>query len=281
MKTAQFRSPDLQKKYEDWGYILIRNFLDKSEISQLLGLFHAHYPQVSPTSTLWNSLCDIPHEKSFVLSDAILRIVKPKLDAYFTDYLAPAATFLVKNPLESGNILLHRDFSVQDEENYSYQNIWLPLVDTTPENGQLCVLRRSHHFFNYPLPHNIIWPYREHEGLMMKYCDFIDAKAGDVIVYNDRTLHASYPNKTSGPRPVVHFGLLHPQAELLYHYLDEETGEVTAYEVPFQFFFKNLWGNQDGKYPVFKKFKYEPPQLSRNEIAAWLEANVGAKEVAV
>lgn len=274
MKTPSFINSDVQKEYEDFGYVIIRNVLDQSEINELRYLFDIHYTYAGENNTMWNSLCDIPHDKSNLLSKLILRIVKPKLDEHLTNYVCPAATFLVKNPTPTSTVHLHRDFSVQDEPTFSYQNIWLPVVDTTPENGQLHVLKRSHKFFDYPLPHNAPWPYLVYEEMLLKHCDVVDAKAGDLVIYGDKILHGSSDNLTNKPRPVIHFGLLHPDAKLLYYYLDDATQEVTVYEVPYSFFFENAWGNQDGRFPVFKKFTYNPPVISKDSLEAWLEQEV-------
>lgn len=274
MKTPEFKVADLNNIYREDGYVHLKNVLNKEEINELLALFELHYPTENLHSTLWNSLCDIPHDKSKLLSDQILKVVKPRLDEHITNYVSPAATFLVKNPTDDGLVTLHRDFSVQDEPEFSYQNIWLPLVNTNEENGRLCVLPKGHKLFNYPLPHNTVWPYLEYEQIMLKHCHFVDAKAGDLIVYSDMALHASFPNRTNTARPVVHFGLLHPEAKLYYYYLDNTTNLVTVYEVPYQFFFENAWGNQDHRFPVLKKFKYEPPVFSANQIKAWIESNV-------
>ena len=278
MKAAKFKDPEIQKKYEDYGYAHLKGVLEPSDIEELKYLFDMHYNYQGEDASLWNSLCDIPHDNSAKLSNLILRIVKPKLEKHLKDYVCPAATFLVKNPNPKSTVTLHRDFSVQDEPDFSYQNIWLPVVDTTPENGQLYVLKRSHKFFDYPLPHNTVWPYLEHEDLFGDYCDVIDAKAGDLIVYGDKVLHGSSDNLTDKPRPVVHFGLLHPEAKLYYHYLNDKTNEVTVYEVPYSFFFENAWGNQDGRFPIFKKFMYEPPKYSRDQIEDWLKENAVESE---
>ncbi|MCS6933628.1 MAG: phytanoyl-CoA dioxygenase family protein [Chitinophagales bacterium] len=279
MKTARFIDPAVQESYEENGYVLLRNVLNRDEITQLRLLFEQHYPREGWPSTMWNSLCDIPHDVSANLSDQILKIVKPRLDEHITNYVCPAATFLVKNPNEKSTVTLHRDFSVQDEPEFSYQNIWLPIVDTTPENGQLYVLRKSHKFFDYPLPHNTVWPYLEYEPMLLKYCDVIDAKAGDLVVYGDKVLHGSPDNRSKHPRPVVHFGLLHPEAKLYYYYHSPSDNMVTVYEVPYTFFFENAWGNQDHRFPIYKKFSYSPPLLTQQQIIQWLEKEVHKSEL--
>lgn len=273
-KSPEFIDPALQKEYEDSGYVHIKAVLNSSEVAELKVLFDLHYGHEEKSSILWNSLCDIPHDKSAILSNQILAIVKPKLDLCVKNYVCPAATFLVKNPNPSSTVTVHRDFSVQDEPDFSYQNIWLPIVDTTAENGQLHVLKKSHLFFDYPLPHNTLWPYLKFEQMFVKHCHVISANAGDLIIYSDKLVHGSLDNLTDKPRPVVHFGLLHPEAKLLYYYHNEKTNEVTVYEVPYDFFFENAWGNQDGRFPILKKFDFNPPAYTEDQILSWLQEEV-------
>jgi ectoine hydroxylase-related dioxygenase (phytanoyl-CoA dioxygenase family) len=274
MKAAEFINQDLQSQYEENGYAIVKNVLDSSEIEQLKSLFASHYYHNEPY-TMWNSICDTPHDRAPLVSNQIINIVKPNLDKVFKNYVCPVGTFLVKNPSPTSTVRLHRDFSIQDEAEFSYQNIWIPLVDTTPENGQLFVLKKSHKFFNYPLPHNAPWPYIEHEKLLLAHCDIIDAKAGDLVIYNDKMLHGSSDNLTDKPRPVVHFGLLHPDAKILYYYLNEQSKEVTTYETPSSFFFEiaQKGGNQDGRFPVYKKFNYSPPSINEADVSSWLSKN--------
>jgi hypothetical protein len=118
------------------------------------------------------------------------------------------------------------------------------------------------------------WSYAEHEDVLYQHCDFINAKAGDLVVYADRTLHGSYINRTTEPRPVIHFGLLHKEAELCYYYLDDMTNEVTVYNVPFSFFMEKNFGNQNGKFPIINKFTYSPPVYSHQQILSFI--NKGA-----
>jgi hypothetical protein len=273
-KSATFIDPAIQAQYNDWGFAHIKGILNSQELNELMRHFKEHYEYDGKPNTMWNSLCDIPHDRSAVLSDQILSIVRPRLEEHLKDFVCPAATFLVKNPTQQSTVPLHRDFSVQDEPDFSYQNIWLPLVDTTPANGQLRVLRRSHRFFDYPLPQHAPWPYTEHEDLLLEYCDVIDAKAGDVVIYSDKVLHGSASNTTQEARPIVHFGLLHPDAKLLYYYLDRAVHEVTVYEVNYEFFFENAWGPQGDRFPILRKFSYEPPAKTAAEVREWLEHEV-------
>ncbi len=276
MKSATFTDPSLENEFQINGYVHLKGFITPEQVEELMFLFKSHYDYAGQPIALWNSLCDIDHKVSATLSDRILNVVKPNIQSTFKNYKCPAATFLVKNATEKSSIYVHRDFSVHEEDKFSYRNIWMPIVDTTPENGTLYVVKGSHRFFTYPLPHFTPWPYKNHEKLLMDHCEIIYAKAGDLIVYDDKVLHGSFDNKTTLARPVVHFGLLHEDAQLCYFYHNLESDEVTVYEVPYTFFFESAWGNQDHRFKIVKKFKFDPPIYTDNEIVKGLSSYIGA-----
>jgi hypothetical protein len=271
MKSASFLSKSLEESFNLKGFIHIPAFISSSELNALRELFSQCYNFKGEEQGMWNSLYNIPADLSSDVSRKILQILKEKLQATFSDFSAPVASFMVKNPNRNGITDLHRDYSTQDEQRFQYRNIWIPLVDTMPENGALYALKYSHTFFDYPLPMFCKWPYIQYQELLFSHCDIIDAKAGDLVVYADRALHGSFINQTKEPRPVVHFGLLHPEAELCYYYLDEAKNEVSVYNVPFSFFFENKFGNQDGRFEVKRKFAYNPPIYSETEILKGLK----------
>jgi hypothetical protein len=266
MKSAKFLNNEYEIQFYELGFIHIRSFINEGELNQLRNLFYKIYNYSDVLQGMWNSLFHIDSDSSKSTSNQILNILNSKLEATFVDYYSPVASFMVKNPNKFGITELHRDYSIQDESMFQYRNIWIPLVDTNEQNGALYAMKRSHSYFDYPLPMFCKWPYNKFKDDLFQYCDIIDAKAGDLVVYADRTLHGSFINQTSSPRPVVHFGLLHPDTNLCYHYLDESKNEVSTYDVPFSFFFENKFGNQDGKYPLNSRFNYAPPEFTLNDI---------------
>jgi len=266
MKSAKFKDRNLEALFNDNGFVHIPSFISAQEVKQLQNLFLSCYNYQGEAQGMWNSLFNIDRDQSASISQSILEILDVRLKALFMDYKAPVASFMVKNPNPNGITDLHRDYSTQDESQFQYRNIWIPLVDTTSKNGALYALKYSHTLFDYPLPMFCKWPYTDYHSLLFRHCDVIDAKAGDLVVYADRTLHGSYINQTTEPRPVVHFGLLHPEAELCYYCLDDKTNEVMVYDVPLTFYFENNYGNQDGRFNVRRKFTYSPPVFSKQDI---------------
>lgn len=269
---ATFRDSLTEMSVTEKGYAHLRGFLSAEEVIRLQDVFHQHYTYHADKG-MWNSLFDITPEQCAEVSSQILEVVKPRLDMLLNAYKMPSATFMTKNPNEHGICDLHRDFSVVDETEQEYRNIWIPLVDTNVQNGTLYVLRRSHIMFNHPLPMFVKWPYVHMQQELFKHVEVIQANAGDLVVYTDKTLHGSFLNRSDVPRPVVHFGVFHPTCEYIYHHLEDD-GMVKTYTVPSNFFFENRFGNQDHRFPIRKQFRYDPPQVTVDEVLADLLAHV-------
>ena len=256
---AKLRDNNKEVEMSENGYCYFPNFLDASVLSELQELFYNAHKGNENDKGMWNSLFDIDKTNSRELSAEILRKLKPKLDSLFESYAAPVASFMSKNAGEAGVCEFHRDFSILDEEVFEYRNVWIPLVDVKKENGALYAHKGSHKVFNYPLPMFEKWPYTYLQDDLFKEAEIFEVNAGDLIIYADRTLHGSYLNKSDAVRPVIHLGALHPEYKIAYYHLNEEV--VSVYDVPFEFYFQNNFGNVDGKFPLIKQFKYEPPKI--------------------
>jgi hypothetical protein len=102
--------------------------------------------------------------------------------------------------------------------------------------------------------------------------EVIAAKAGDCVIYTDKTLHGSFINQTSDSRPVVHLGAHHPSYELLYYFYDEQTNEVRTYEVPADFYFHNDFSEPKERFKLHSRFQYNPPKLDTATVVRDLKA---------
>jgi hypothetical protein len=98
----------------------------------------------------------------------------------------------------------------------------------------------------------------------------INAEAGDLVIYLDKTLHGSHINFSNASRPVVHFGILHPDVELQFYNLDEKQENVKVYKVPSRFYFDKDFSSVESKYPFVREFKFAPPPLTAEDVKAKL-----------
>jgi hypothetical protein len=266
MKSASLKNKILEVELSQNGFLLIKNFLNPNEVNKIFELYKTHHPQSDTDTGMWNSLYNAGTENGLEISRLVLEILKPRLDAVFDSYYAPVATFMSKNANPNSSCDLHRDYTTADETLYQYRNIWIPLVDTTMDNGTLYVVRGSNRIFDYTLPMFCEWPYKSLHHELLELTETIECNAGDMVVYLDKTLHGSHINRSNDSRPVIHFGALHPDVRLLFHFLDRNTNMVKAYEVPFQFFFENDFSEPIGRFPLYSEFEYAPPILSISDI---------------
>ncbi len=266
MKKATLIDKDLETELSQNGFLVIRNFINQQEVSRILSLYKQFHPQADEHDSMWNSLYNVGREKGLDISYQILEILKPHLDSIFESYYAPVATFMSKNNNENSVCDLHRDFSTADEAQFQYRNIWIPVVPTTFQNGTLYVVKGSNNVFDYVLPMFCEWPYKHMQTQLFESIQTVECNAGDLVIYLDKTLHGSHINSSDESRPVVHFGALHPDVQLLFHFLDRSTNKVRTYEVPFQFFFENDFSEPVGRYKLHSEFDYAPPVLTIDEV---------------
>ncbi len=262
VKTATIRDAILEQELSHRGFIRIPHFISDREVTALLDLYKHNHPSPDADAGMWNSLYNKSEDGAMGMSEQILAILRPRLESLFESYYAPVGTFMSKNNNAYSECDLHRDFSIADEDQYQYRNLWIPLVDTTVQNGALFALPGSHRVFDYMLPMFCEWPYRDMLPVLTPMAQTVECAAGDLVIYLDKTLHGSHVNYSDDSRPVVHFGALHPDVEMRFHWLDRDSNRVRAYQVPFSFYLANDFSEPAGRYPVVEEYTYAPPQVS-------------------
>jgi hypothetical protein len=276
MNYSRFKNPQLEEEFTRNGYAMIKGFLSEGEVAKLFDLFSSLYTGDATQQGFWNSLYNIDREKGLEVSKEILAVLQSHIEEHFENYCTPIGTFMVKRPNPESASDIHRDYSSLDETEFQYRNLWIPLVDVTADNGALFVLEGSHKIFNQVLPMFTPWPYEHHRDLLHRHIKTILANAGDLVVYQDRTLHGSKPNFTDKPRPVVHLGIFPPEAQLCYHHLNENR-EVEVYHVSQEFYFKGNFKEDLKSIPLHKKYPFEYPNYSAKDIERLLGVEPAAE----
>ncbi len=270
--VAKFNDASLEEQMNQNGFIRIPDFLSYEQVSCLKDLYSQYHTSIDLQKGMWNSMYDVGAETASIISSKILETVIPELEKTFSSFIAPVASFMSKNPGNHGVCEFHRDFSILDESAFEYRNVWIPLIDIEQQNGALYALKGSHKAFNYPLPMFEKWPYTNTQEKLFDFATIFSVKAGDLVVYTDRTLHGSMLNLSEKTRPVVHLGLLHPQAKIQYYHLSNNV--VKVFDVPFEFYFENNFRDLEGEYPLVNKFDYSPPIISEKELIYLNDVNL-------
>lgn len=240
MYKSRFLDPKLEEQFEENGYAVIKGFLSPDEIAGLKKLYETYHNQFVDR-LMWNSLYHTSRENSLYISKEILSVFNPKIASTFSDAKTVLATVMSKCPNQpDGFDTPHRDYSIFDENEFEYRQLWCPLIDINQENGAMYVIPRSH-----KLPHRILpvmnrCIYRDHKDEVMQYAQPLYLEAGDLLVYADKTLHGGYHNASGKERPVTHFAIFHPKAQLKYYRrANQNSNMVEEFNVPDMFFINN------------------------------------------
>lgn len=179
------------------------------------------------------------------IREKVWGIALPQLSEHLKDFKPFVASFVAKEVNPKGVVPAHQDWSfVADEEDgYSSITCWITLVDTNIDNGGMGVIRGSHKFMmNHrpsPSPQCPV-PLSEHMFSIFPYLHTIDMKAGEVLMFDNRTFHASPPNTSSSIRLAAGVGVTQKDAKLVHYYMkpDGTFKTMLRYNVDEDFFLK-------------------------------------------
>jgi hypothetical protein len=283
-----FIDPALQARFEEDGYIVL-DLLDAGEVAHLKEFYHSHTPAEKPSYGFHVSLDDKDREQSIAVTQELYRVLTPKVATYFQDFQIFTASFVIKEPNPKGVVPPHQDWTFVDESQYWSATLWTPLVDVDMDNGCLGVIKGSHRFFDWPRcspSPQFKTPLGEHMFGIFPYLQLVPLKAGQSIMFDNRTIHASPPNTTDSPRLAAGIGITHRDARLFHHYLMPQTQPETieVYGITRDFFLAHNNGglselhNQGGKvtgWDVVGTYPLELPRLTGEEIQNLIKAHPG------
>lgn len=137
-------SPDLRRRYEQDGYVIVRDAIDptlvqeaRSHIEWLL----RQNPDTQPEKLDKELMTDDPFWVRLVADERLLDIaeqfVGPNIGLFASHYIA-------KPPYKGQAVLWHQDGSYWPLEPMEVITFWLAVDDSTPENGCLRVIPGTH-----------------------------------------------------------------------------------------------------------------------------------------
>jgi hypothetical protein len=211
------------------------------------------------------------------------------MSVHFENAKAFVGSYVIKEPNPTGIVPVHQDWSfVEDEDKHSSLTCWVPLVDTTLDNGAMAVIKGSHRFFNNfrpsPSP-QVPSPLSEHMFTIFPYLQLIEMKAGEMLVFDNRTFHGSPPNTTAEARIAFGIGMTQKDAKLVHYYLNPASAgknEVFKYAIDEGFFRKyenstlsKMYdkGELIEGYPLEATLPFELPKFTSDELINLIKEN--------
>lgn len=274
-----FSNPNDQAFFEENGYLVI-DLLDNSEVKTLLDYYHQlnndHVGEYGFHVSMDN--------KSYAFINGVINtlesVILPKARKFFVPCKMFTGSFVVKEPRLNSFVPPHQDWSFTDDQNFNSVTVWTALQDTDIHNGAMAVLPGSHKWFTGPRASpspGYITPFQAHGMDLFPYMKLIPMKAGQALIFENKTLHASPPNSTKVARIGAGIGITQEDAPLLHYYVvpGSEPQELQSYHVDREFFFKYsnttlLQLQKEGKFPEGYKegdrVVNNPKVLSKEEL---------------
>ncbi len=255
-----FKDTQLQQSFELNGFVVVP-FLTQEEVLSLKKTFHTHFPSVPEGFYSTSFSHDEPAKKALI--QQVDSIFDTKVSDLAQGYRKLGSCFLTKSPGDRGEMPIHQDWTVVDENRFQSLTIWVPLCDVNAENGAMQVLPGSHTFFDalrspsIPDPISGIW--NEIRPDLVS----VPMKAGQALIFSQALIHASPPNTSDSNREVVTYGFIPSQAQLCFYYLHNHS-VIEKYHVPDSFFaeYNTEIGGRPKTGEKVDEFSYQPPSIS-------------------
>ena len=207
-----FKSDASQKEFEENGFCVLK--LDDlniiKEVSQLKNNFFTSIDDGFFLSHYNNNKA-----KNQEISNKLIGLSKVELSNHFIDFEPIVAHFILKKGNHHETFNLHQDWSYVDENIDLPIQVWIPLQETTKENGGLFILPESHKKFN---PRSAFFGINMHEATDNKKEKLVslNLKLGEFVCYHPGVFHGSFENKTNLDRNAILIALSHKDTQLYY-----------------------------------------------------------------
>ncbi|MDI1280368.1 phytanoyl-CoA dioxygenase family protein [Brevundimonas sp.] len=178
------------------------------------------------------------------LFDAIWEYLEDAVTALLPEYEPLVINVFDKRPSDAcDSVPIHQNPSFVDEPRYKSVSLWIPLGDTSKQNGTVGVLPGSHNRFNRMragnMAHEDVFAEVQHK-LEHELIVPVDLKKGEILALDDSIIHWSYPNVSDTRRTAVQLIMVPRGVPHIYYYYDEDSPDgpmMDLYAVDHRFFF--------------------------------------------
>jgi hypothetical protein len=190
--SAVLPTPSLKEEFNERGYVTARGFFTKAEMDDLI-------EEIKVAKTR-NGVSGLNRGALVFYSSKLQRFLShPRVVDLLAQVIGPNFWVRWDQAVAKGNgadtFGWHQDNGYSRLKDMHYQ-LWIALTDMTPDNGGLWLQPGSHRQL---LPHQEIGNHMEYVGEPESPV-FVEAKAGDVVVFSSLTLHSTTPNITPNTR---------------------------------------------------------------------------------
>lgn len=256
-----FKSVELNKRLASKGYVIV-DLLDDASVGELKAFFFKNHPDSPDRFYASAHVSDTDFRRA--MNAKIRSVLEAPLAQLFDQAEALGGSFIAKPKGQKGILPPHADWNIVDERQYRSYNLWVPLVDTRPENGAVYILPDSHLWFDSfrgPGIPNCFAPVMQE---IWEYMIPLNMKAGQALLYDHRLVHASPQNQTDELRLACVYGVIPKGAAMRYY--RQEGPLLAAYESNVEFFLTGEPEKGPGNLPFLEIAPYDWPQVSPKDL---------------
>lgn len=190
-------------------------------------------------------------EHKHAVKDSLAPVVAQVVDRLLVDHVAYLTTFITKWPGPDGGFAPHQDPSLVDERRFRGVTVWIPLEDTDADNGALHVVPGSHRLSTQLRRSDVDRsPFVGLDDVVVSQLGrVVPTTAGEALVFDNRLIHYSLPNRSDRPRVVLSLGV-RPREGACILLRDLTDGAIGIWEVPDDFYIDVL---------PMEHHRYDPP----------------------
>ena len=265
-----FKDRGIAEAIEQKGYC-IKDLLSLEEVDQLRDSFDALKVMAGQSigESFWPSGRHPDASVRNFAKQEIEKIVPGKLAEYVvteeTTFIG--GTFLIKPSSEQSALNPHQDSSHVDERSGFSVYAWMPLTDTSEENGCVYYLPDSQNWGIDQRSLNVPWPLGEIENELWPLMIPIPMKAGQVLFFHSALVHSSSNNLSGETRIALNY-YLHPKQSPFCHFYTDESmpeGKVEMYAVTPDFYYSEDFESKpnEEKYPLLELMDISRVDMSK------------------
>lgn len=214
IEHVYIKNHELRKQIHEQGFS-VQNLIPESAIQQLKDLFYEYHKLENEKGGVFFSIFSQNIDYRKAIHDKIYEIIHPIIDPLFQDYKIVLNSFVVKVSGPDSEFYIHQDTTSLDESKYSALTLWIPLHNVNTNNGCLGLVPYSKHFFSPYRSISFPAPYEGIRETIKNYLKPIEMTKGEMLLFDNRTLHHSYRNLSGKPRISVICGLFPKDARII------------------------------------------------------------------
>lgn len=255
-----FKDSELNKQIHEKGYVVV-SFLNDMELADLKDTFTS-IPQSELTQFYASA-----HHPDLDFRKKTSEIIKSTLSRSTNEMMIDmdllGGSYIAKPPHYAHVLQPHQDWNIVDESQFRSFNIWIPLVDLTPENGAIMVMPGSHDWIKSYRHNSIPCAFSEVHSLLLQNMDTLFLEAGEALIYDHAMIHASHENKSNEVRVACASGIKPKEAEMLFYWNND--GVIEEYESNADFFMNENVFVGPGNLEKIRSLKYDFKKVSEED----------------